>query len=235
MPEVRPEARPETQVAAKGLGRAVIFLGPPGAGKGTQAKQVAQEYGVPHISTGDMFREHVSRGTPLGLRAKAIMERGELVPDDLVLSMVEERISRLDCADGFILDGFPRTLPQAQRLDEILGRCKVQPLVVHFVVDQNQLIRRLTGRRTCGICGEIYNVYDHPPKVAGRCDRDGGELVQRPDDREEVIAERLAAYERQTRPLVDYYRGRGVLKDVDGMASPEAVTKDVLELLARKK
>ena len=235
MPEVRPEARPETQVAAKGLGRAVIFLGPPGAGKGTQAKQVAQEYGVPHISTGDMFREHVSRGTRLGLRAKAIMERGELVPDDLVLSMVEERISRLDCAEGFILDGFPRTLPQAQRLDEILGRCKVQPLVVHFVVDQNQLIRRLTGRRTCGICGEIYNVYDHPPKVAGRCDRDGGELVQRPDDREEVIAERLAAYERQTRPLVDYYRGRGVLKDVDGMASPEAVTKDVLELLAQKK
>jgi adenylate kinase len=235
MREVRPEARPETQVAAKGLGRAVIFLGPPGAGKGTQAKQIAQEYGVPHISTGDMFREHVSRGTPLGLRAKAIMERGELVPDDLVLSMVEERISRLDCANGFILDGFPRTLPQAQRLDEILGRCKVQPLVVHFAVDQNQLIRRLTGRRTCGICGEIYNIYDHPPKVAGRCDRDGGELVQRPDDREEVIAERLAAYGRQTRPLVDYYRGRGVLRDVDGMASPEAVTKDVLELLARKK
>jgi adenylate kinase len=230
-----PEGGPETRIAAKGLGLAVIFLGPPGAGKGTQAKQIAQEYGVPHISTGDMFREHVSRGTPLGLRAKAIMERGELVPDDLVLSMVEERISRLDCADGFILDGFPRTLPQAQRLDEILGRCKVQPLVVHFVVDQNQLIRRLTGRRTCGICGEIYNIYDHPPKVAGRCDRDGGELVQRPDDREEVIAERLAAYERQTRPLVEYYRGRGVLKDVDGMAPPDAVTENVLELLARKK
>lgn len=231
MPEAPVEARP----AAKGLGRAVIFLGPPGAGKGTQAKQIAQEYGVPHISTGDMFREHVSRGTPLGMRAKAIMERGELVPDDLVLSMVEERISRPDCAEGFILDGFPRTLPQAQRLDEILERRKVQPLVVHFVVDQNQLMRRLTGRRTCAIGGEIYNIYDHPPKVAGRCDRDGGELVQRPDDREEVIAERLAAYERQTRPLVDYYRGRGVLKDVDGMAAPEAVTKDVLGLLAQKK
>lgn len=231
MPEAPVEARP----AAKGLGRAVIFLGPPGAGKGTQAKQIAQEYGVPHISTGDMFREHVSRGTPLGIRAKAIMERGELVPDDLVLSMVEERISRPDCAEGFILDGFPRTLPQAQRLDEILERRKVQPLVVHFVVDQNQLMRRLTGRRTCAIGGEIYNVYDHPPKVPGRCDRDGGELVQRPDDREDVIAERLAAYERQTRPLVDYYRGRGVLKDVDGMAAPEAVTKDVLGLLAPKK
>ena len=227
---------PEAGVAAKGLGRAVIFLGPPGAGKGTQARQIAENYNVPHISTGDMFREQVSRGTPLGLRAKAIMERGELVPDDLVLSMVEERISRADCGDGFILDGFPRTLPQAEKLDEILRRrFKAGPLVVHFVVDQNQLMRRLTGRRTCAIGGEIYNIYDHPPRVPGRCDRDGGELVQRPDDREEVIAERLAAYERQTRPLVDYYRGRGVLKDADGMAAPAAVTKNVLKLLAQKK
>ena len=227
---------PEAGVAAKGLGRAVIFLGPPGAGKGTQARQIAESYGVPHLSTGDMFREHVSRGTPLGLRAKPLMERGELVPDDLVLSMVEERISRADCGDGFILDGFPRTLPQAEKLDEILRRrFKTAPLVVHFVVDQNQLMRRLTGRRTCAIGGEIYNIYDQPPKVPGRCDRDGGELVQRPDDREEVIAERLAAYDRQTRPLVDFYRGRGVLKDVDGMATPAAVTKNVLELLAQRK
>jgi adenylate kinase len=227
---------PEAGVAAKGLGRAVIFLGPPGAGKGTQAKQIAENYGVPHLSTGDMFREHVSRGTPLGLRAKPIMERGELVPDDLVLSMVEDRISRPDTADGFILDGFPRTVPQAEKLDEILRRrFKTEPLVVHFVVDKNQLMRRLTGRRVCGIGGEIYNIYDHPPKVPGRCDRDGGELTQRPDDREEVIAERLAAYERQTRPLVDYYRQQGVLKDVDGMAAPEAVTKNVLGLLAQKK
>jgi adenylate kinase len=227
---------PEAGVAAKGLGRAVIFLGPPGAGKGTQARQIAESYGAPHLSTGDMFREHVSRGTPLGQRAKPIMERGELVPDDLVLSMVEDRISREDCRDGFILDGFPRTLPQAEKLDEILRRCfKAEPLVVHFVVDQNQLMRRLTGRRTCAIGGEIYNIYDHPPKVPGRCDRDGGGLIQRPDDREAVIAERLVAYERQTRPLVDYYRRRGVLKDVDGMASPAAVTKNVLELLAQKK
>lgn len=227
---------PEAGVAAKGLGRAVIFLGPPGAGKGTQAKQIAGSYGVPHLSTGDMFREHVSRGTPLGLRAKPIMERGELVPDDLVLSMVEDRISRPDTANGFILDGFPRTVPQAEKLDGILRRrFKTEPLVVHFVVDKNQLMRRLTGRRVCGIGGEIYNIYDHPPKVPGRCDRDGGELTQRPDDREEVIAERLAAYERQTRPLVDYYRQQGVLKDVDGMAAPEAVTKNVLGLLAQKK
>ena len=227
---------PEAGVAAKGLGRAVIFLGPPGAGKGTQARQIAESYGVPHLSTGDMFREHVSRGTPLGLRAKPIMERGELVPDDLVLSMVEDRISRPDCDDGFILDGFPRTLPQAEKLDEILRRrFETEPLVVHFLVDQNQLMRRLTGRRTCASGGEIYNIYDHPPKVPGRCDRDGGELVQRPDDREEVIAERLAAYERQTRPLVDYYRRRGMLKDVDGMAALGSVTKNVLEVLAQKK
>jgi adenylate kinase len=227
---------PEAGVAAKGLGRAVIFLGPPGAGKGTQARQIAESYGAPHLSTGDMFRDHVSRGTPLGLRAKPIMERGELVPDDLVLSMVEERISRPDCSDGFILDGFPRTLPQAEKLDEILRRrFKTDPLVVHFVVDQDQLMRRLTGRRTCAIGGEIYNIYDHPPKVPGRCDRDGGELVQRPDDREDVIRERMAAYQRQTRPLVDYYRGRGVLKDIDGMAAPATVTKNVLELLAQKK
>ena len=227
---------PESGVAAKGLGRAVIFLGPPGAGKGTQARQIAEAYGVPHLSTGDMFREHVSRGTPLGLRAKPIMERGELVPDDLVLSMVEDRISRPDSAGGFILDGFPRTIPQAEALDEILRkRFKTDPLVVHFVVDKNQLMRRLTGRRTCGIGGEIYNIYDHPPKVPGRCDRDGGDLIQRPDDREDVIAERLAAYERQTRPLVDYYRRQGVLKDVDAMAAPEAVTKNVLELLAQEK
>jgi adenylate kinase len=226
----------EAGVAAKGLGRAVIFLGPPGAGKGTQARQIAESCSVLHLSSGDMLREHVVRGTPLGLRAKPIMARGELVPDDLVLSMVEDRISWPDCDGGFILDGFPRTLPQAEKLDEILRRrFKCEPLVLHFVVDENRLMRRLTGRRTCVIGGEIYNVYDHPPKVPGRCDRDGGELIQRPDDREEVIAERLAAYELQTRPLVEYYRRRGLVKDVDGMAAPEAVTRNVLELLAQKK
>ena len=223
-------------MAAKGLGRAVIFLGPPGAGKGTQARQITETCGVPHLSTGDMFREHVGLDTPLGRRAKPLMERGELVPDDLVLGMIEDRIASADCADGFILDGFPRTLAQAEKLDEILRRrFEAAPLVLHFVVDRNQLMRRLAGRRTCAIGGEIYNIYDRPPKVPGRCDRDGGELLQRPDDREEVIAERLAAYERQTQPLVGYYGGRGVLTDIDGMATPAAVTRNVLELLALKK
>ncbi len=220
--------------AARGLRRAVILLGPPGAGKGTQAKEVARRYGLPHLSTGDMLRDHVGRGTALGRRARPIMERGELVPDDIVLGMVEERISRPDCANGFVFDGFPRTLPQAEKLDGILrGRDLGQPLVLHFVVDAGRLRQRLTGRRTCSVGGEIYNIYDRPPKVAGRCDNDGGELLQRPDDRDEVIAERLAAYERQTRPLVDYYRGLGVLRDVNGSGEVSAVARAVLEILTR--
>jgi adenylate kinase len=220
------------EVHRQTLGRAVIFLGPPGAGKGTQAKQVAKYFGVPHLSTGDMLRDHVSHDTPLGRRAKPIMDRGDLVPDEIVLDMVAERIARPDGANGFVLDGFPRTLPQAEKLDQILqARSWGKPVVVHFVVDPAQLLRRLTGRRTCAIGGEIYNIYDQPPRVAGRCDHDGGELVQRADDREEVIAERLAAYESQTRPLVDYYRRQGVLVDVDGMALPASVTGRVLEIL----
>ncbi|MBI3668606.1 MAG: adenylate kinase [Acidobacteria bacterium] len=212
----------------------MIFLGPPGAGKGTQAQEVARLYDVPHLSTGDMFRDHVGRGTPLGLKAKPIMERGELVPDEIVLGMVEERISRPDCKDGFVFDGFPRTLPQAEKLDQILGGLDFgRPVVLHFVVDSDQLVRRLTGRRTCKVGGEIYNVYVRPPKVPGRCDNDGGELMQRPDDREEVIHERLVAYERQTKPLVDYYHRQAVLQDVDGSADPEAVTQSVLRILTR--
>ena len=218
------------------LNRAVIFLGPPGAGKGTQAKVVAGRYGVPHLSTGDMFRDHVSRGTELGNRARPIMERGDLVPDELVLSMVEERLARADCRHGFVFDGFPRTLHQAQRLGEILGGLRFgEPRVIHFVVDREQLVRRMTGRRTCKVGGEIYNIYDRPPKVPGQCDFDGGELVQRADDREDVITERLAAYDRQTRPLVDYYRGQGVLVDVDGSENPEAVTRALVQILAQAK
>jgi adenylate kinase len=179
-----------------------------------------------------MFRDHVGRNTPLGQRAKPIMDRGDLVPDDIVLEMVAERISRPDVANGFVLDGFPRTLRQAEKLDEILrSRSSKKPLVVHLVVDPAQLLRRLTGRRTCAVGGEIYNIYDQPPKVAGRCDVDGGELIQRADDREEVIAERLAAYEAQTRPLVNYYRQQGVLVDLDGMAAPAAVTEQVFRVV----
>ncbi len=219
---------------AQTLDRAVIFIGPPGAGKGTQAKAVARLYGVPHLSTGDMFREHVGQGTPLGLQAKPLMERGELVPDSIVLGMVEERIARPDCARGFVFDGFPRTQAQAVRLEELLAaRGFRRPVVVHFAVDNGILLRRLTGRRMCTVGGEIYNIYDRPPELPGRCDNDGGELVERPDDREEVIAPRLAAYETQTAPLVAYYRGRGVLEDVDGSGGVDEVARQVLEILRR--
>jgi adenylate kinase len=214
------------------LARAVIFLGPPGAGKGTQAKLVAARFGVPHLSTGDMLRENVSRGTELGLLAKPVMERGELVSDALVLRMVEERVARPDCRNGFIFDGFPRTVAQAEALDAILKRHGLgAPAVIYFNVAEDVLMRRLTGRRMCKVCGEIYNVYDRPPKVEGRCDKDGGELVQRADDRPEVIRERLAAYERQTKTLVEHYRSQGVLHEVDGASSMEAVTASVFGAL----
>lgn len=216
------------------LNRALIFLGPPGAGKGTQAKQIAEREHVPHLSTGDMLRDAVARGTALGQMAKPIMERGDLVPDDIILGMVEERLTRPDSLHGFIFDGFPRTIPQAERLDEILKRRGFGlPQVVEFKVDAEKLLRRVAGRWTCSVGGETYNVYERPPKVPGTCDRDGGKLVQRPDDRPEVVKERLAAYERQTKPLADYYRQLGVLEAVDGSASVEEVSRALKEILKR--
>lgn len=224
-------APPEAQ---KTLARAVIFLGPPGAGKGTQARLVAEQFRVPHLSTGDMLREHVSLGTELGRLAKPIMHRGDLVPDDLILRMVEDRIARPDCANGFVFDGFPRTLAQAEALNRILERQDFgPPAVIFFDVADDILMRRLTGRRTCKVGLEIYNIYDFPPKIEGRCDVDGGELIQRDDDRPEVIRERLAAYNRQTRPLVEYYRSQGMLDEVDAAASMAAVTDAVFAVLTR--
>jgi adenylate kinase len=212
--------------------RALIFLGPPGAGKGTQAKQVAESCGVPHLSTGDMFRDAVSRGTELGRLAKPIMERGDLVPDDLVMKLVEERLERPDCARGFVFDGFPRTLAQAGQLDRILkSRGFGKPLVIDFAVSERELLRRLSGRWTCSVGGEIYNIYDAPPKQPGICDFDGGKLVQRADDRPEVVKERLVAYERQTRPLTDYYRQQGVLERVDGGGGVEEVSRALHQVL----
>lgn len=220
--------------AKKLLARPVIFLGPPGAGKGTQAKLVASHYGVPHLSTGDMLRENVVSATPLGELAKPIMERGELVPDDLILRMVGERIARTDCAQGFVFDGFPRTLAQAEALDQILEGQRSDPAaVIYFNVPEEILMRRMTGRRTCKIGFEIYNIYERPPRVEGRCDVDGGELIQRPDDRPEAIRERLLTYHAQTRPLVDYYRAQGTLDEVEANASVPTVTNAVFAALGR--
>lgn len=216
------------------LNRALILLGPPGAGKGTQAKLIAKRLGVPHLSTGDMFRDAVSRGTPVGRIAKPIMETGALVPDEIVMKMVEERLRQPDSARGFVFDGFPRTLPQAEQLDGILGRLGFgKPAVVDIQVDPEKLLRRLTGRRTCSIGGEIYNIYDIPPKVPGACDKDGGTLLQRADDQPEVVKQRLEAYERQTKPVSDYYRRQGVLETVDGAASMEDVSGSLAKIVER--
>jgi len=216
----------------------VILLGAPGAGKGTQAKVIAQQYGIPHISTGDILRDNVARGTDLGKKAKAIMEKGELVPDTLVLDMVEDRVDCPDCDRGFVLDGFPRTAAQAEWLDRFLttrtfaGR-HLPPIVMNFQVGYNQLLQRLTGRRSCPTCGRIYNVYFQPPRREGVCDFDGAPLIQRKDDSEEVISERLKNYERQTLPLADYYRRQGRLYEVNGELPREQVTAEVLSLLER--
>jgi len=214
----------------------VIFLGPPGAGKGTQAKELAKLYRVPHLSTGDMFREHVSLGTPLGEQVKPIMARGELVPDSLVLKMVRERIERPDCSHGFVFDGFPRTVAQAQYLSVLLRQNGYRPaLVVHFALDPALVLKRITGRRMCKVGGEIYNIYERPPRVDGRCDNDGGELIQRPDDREEIVAPRLEVYEKLTEPLVSYYRRLGRLHDVDASKSIEEVRRRVLEIVGNSR
>jgi adenylate kinase len=214
------------------LGCAVILLGPPGAGKGTQAQRITQWYRVPHLSTGDMFRDNIRRGTDLGLKAKPLMERGELVPDEIVLGMVEDRIAQPDCVNGFLFDGFPRTLAQADALDKICDRRKLgRTIVLYMAVEQELLMRRLTGRRICKAGGHIYNIFDRPPKREGICDEDGSELIHRPDDTEAVIRERFATYDAQTLPLVDYYRARDVLSSVDAMAEADAVTASIRKIL----
>jgi adenylate kinase len=216
----------------RGQGRAVILLGPPGAGKGTQAQRIAQRCRLPHLSTGDMFRDHIQRGTDLGRKAKPLMERGELVPDAIVLGMVEDRISQPDCERGFVFDGFPRTIQQAHDLEGICERHKLGfTIVLYLVVNPELLVRRLTGRRICKASGHIYNVYERPPKREGFCDLDGSELIHRADDSEAVIGERLSAYDRQTQPLVEYYKVRGLLSSVDAMADADTVTKSIVGIL----
>jgi len=214
--------------------QALIFLGAPGAGKGTQAREVSKHFSIPQISTGDILREAVRNQTPLGLAAKAKMEAGGLVPDEVVCGIVEQRIERPDCQRGFILDGFPRTLPQAQFVDGMLQmKGRGNPLVLDIKVDHDLLLKRLTGRRTCSLCGEIYNVYFNPPRLEGVCDKDGGKLLQRADDSEESIRQRLVAYEQQTSPLIDYYRRKGVLHEVDGNRRPEAIATELIDFLEK--
>lgn len=211
----------------------VVLLGPPGAGKGTQAKRISAHYGIPQISTGDILRDHIDRGTELGKLAGVLIERGELVPDELVEQMVAERLVQPDCARGFILDGFPRTVEQAKWLDKHLAEnrffetkdgCK-QLVVIQLSVEYNNLLRRLTGRRTCPTCGRIYNANtSQRARVDGICDVDGSALVTRKDDRDDVISQRLKNYRRQTLPMVNYYARKNRLVEIDGTADLDVIT-----------
>jgi adenylate kinase len=217
----------------------VILLGAPGAGKGTQAKVIVERYGIPQISTGDLLRDHVRRGTDLGKQAKAIIESGQLVSDEIVCGMVAQRLTQPDCARGFILDGFPRTLGQARWLDNWLttqlfensGVNSPAPLVINLAVGYNLLLQRLTGRRSCPTCGRIYNIYFTPPRVADLCDSDGARLITRRDDCEEVISERLKEYEELTLPLIGYYREKGQLREVDASGNPDKISAEALKLI----
>ncbi len=213
----------------------LVFLGAPGAGKGTQAKKLVEKYGIPQISTGDLLRAAVAQGTPLGKEAKSYMDRGELVPDQVVLGMVKERISQDDCKKGFILDGFPRNVAQAEALDKMLAEMNIPlDLALNVDVPFEDLMKRLTGRRTCKSCGQMYNIYYSPSKVEGKCDKCGGELFQRDDDKEETIKKRLDVYRAQTEPLIDYYSKKGILKNVSGTGSIDEIFNSICAILEKK-
>jgi len=215
----------------------VVLLGPPGAGKGTQAKRIVKRYEIPQVSTGDLLRDHVARGTSLGLQAKDVMARGELVPDELMYGIVADRLREPDCQRGYVLDGFPRTAAQAGWLDAFLEKeffdnsPDCGPVVIQLVVDYNQLLLRLTGRRSCPTCGRLYNIHFQPPRVDELCDVDGTPLIIRDDDRPEVITERLAAYDRQTSPLVDYYRVRQRLVAINADRPVDEVTAQIFGVI----
>ena len=210
----------------------VVLLGPPGAGKGTHAGVVTETCKIPHISTGDMFRAAIKNGTPVGLEAKSYMDKGELVPDSVVCKMVEERISEADCVNGFLLDGFPRTMAQAKALDAALAvKGQKIDLVINLQCSDEVVLGRLTTRRVCRTCGAIYNVNSKPPKVEGVCDVDGGEVYQRSDDTVETITNRLSVYKAQTAELIDYYRGNGVLKDVKADVDKNETAEAIRSLL----
>ncbi|HMK46886.1 MAG TPA: adenylate kinase [Methanocella sp.] len=206
----------------------LVLFGPPGAGKGTQAKLLSEELNIPHISTGDILRENVKKGTELGKKAKAYMDKGALVPDTLLIDLIKGRLSQPDCRKGFLLDGFPRTTPQAKALDIILDDInKRLDAVINIDVGSNELVRRLSGRRVCKSCAASYHVAFHPPKVEGVCNACGGELYQRDDDREEAIKNRLTVYKKQTEPVLEYYKKKGILTDIDGEKEIEEVSGDI--------
>jgi adenylate kinase len=210
----------------------LVLVGPPGAGKGTQAQFIAEHLRVPKISTGDIFRANVGQGTELGLLAKSFMDRGDLVPDDVTIDMVRLRLTEADATDGFLLDGFPRTVPQAQVLDDLLAAVGVKlDVVLELVVENDEVIRRLSGRRTCRTCNHIWHVEFDPPAEEDVCDLDGGELYQRDDDKPATIANRLEVYDKDTAPLVNYYAERGLLVGIDATGPVDDVTQRAIDAL----
>lgn len=213
----------------------IILLGAPGAGKGTQAVRLAADQQLPHVSTGDLFRENLKHETELGQRAKEFMNAGKLVPDELVLEMLFDRVAKDDCANGYLLDGFPRTLPQAEALTEKLEGAAERVIAVNFEVGDDTIVQRASGRLLCKSCGNIQHLEFSPPKAEGVCDACGGELYQRDDDRPEVVKERLRVYHEQTEPLVRYYADRNLLKSVNGEQAPDAVYADLVGAVASQR
>jgi adenylate kinase len=210
----------------------LILLGPPGSGKGTQAKKIVERYHIPQISTGDILRAAVKEQTPLGKEAKAYMDQGKLVPDEVVIGIVRDRLKAADCKNGFILDGFPRTVPQAEALAATLQAMnRTIDYVVSIDVNNEELLKRLTGRRTCRGCGAMYHLIFDPPRKEGVCDRCGGELYQRDDDKEETIKERLRVYDAQTAPLIAYYRDKGSLRTIDGVGAMEQIFQAIVKVV----
>ncbi len=210
----------------------IIMVGAPGAGKGTQAKRIAEKYGIPHVSTGDIFRANLKEGTELGLKAKVFMDKGALVPDEITIGMLMDRIHQADCKDGYVLDGFPRNIPQAEALTKALSEAnESMDAVVDVDVPDENIMDRMSGRRTCRKCGEGYHTKYNPPKVDGICDVCGGELYTRDDDQPETVKKRLVVYHDQTQPLIDYYTKQGILKSVDGTQMMEKVFADIVKIL----
>ncbi|MGD0828433.1 MAG: adenylate kinase [Desulfobaccales bacterium] len=210
----------------------LILLGGPGAGKGTQAKKLIDQYGIPQISTGDILRAAVKEGTEMGRKAKEYMDAGKLVPDEVVIGIIKDRLAQPDCEQGFILDGFPRTVPQAEALDRVLaGLGSKIDHVISIDVDEEALVTRLTGRRTCKNCGQIFNIKFTPPKKAGVCDKCGGELYQRDDDNETTVRSRLATYNQATKPLIDYYTKEGLVRPISGVGSIEDIFNKIVAIL----